>query len=200
MPPLFIETVLGEMMDRTTLKTNLQKLLIQRNIFLFFAVILSIGVVVLSCLLCVKKERIVIVPTAGSTFWVEDARVSDAYLEKVALYLSDLLLTRTPADVEKKNQIILEHVHPAFFHEAKKQLEQDKENIVAFNQTFLFRPGSSTIDSSKMAFILEGEMLAFIGKKGEAPSCSQVQRKKFTLGFRCERGKLLLASLQREDL
>lgn len=187
-------------MDSVALKVNIQKILAQRNIFLFFAVVLSVAVVVLSCLLFSKNERIIIVPTVGSSLWIEEAKVSDTYLEKLGSYLGDLLLTRTPSDVDRKNQIILEHVHPAFYHEAQKQLQQDKENIAKFNQSLLFRPARSFIDPVKQTYTLEGELLVFVGKKGDAPACSQIEQKKFILGFVCQRGKLLLKSLKREDL
>lgn len=101
-------------MDNSILKKGTEKLVAQRNCFLFFSAALSIAVILLSVLLFFKNERIVVVPTTGSSFWIEDERVSSGYLEKMGLFLSDLLLNRTPSDVEKKNQIILEYVHPTF--------------------------------------------------------------------------------------
>lgn len=187
-------------MDRKSLQTNLQKVLAQRNIFLFFAAVLSIAVVVLSCLLIIKKERIVIIPTVGPSMWIEEEKTSDSYLDKFGSYLADLLLTRTPSDVDKKNHLLLEHVHPSFYHEAKKQLDQEKENISRFSQSLLFRPARSFIDPVKQTYTIEGELLIFVGKKGEQPSCAQIEQKKFVFGFQCQRGKLFLKSLKREDI
>ncbi len=191
---------MGEVMDIATLKVNLHKVMAQRNIFLFFSVLLSVAVILLSCLLFVKKERIVVIPTVGPALWIEESRVSDTYLEKMGSYLSDQLLTRTPSDVERKNKILLEHVHPSFYQEAKKQLSQEKDRIIAANQTLLFRASRSYIDPTQQAYVLEGELLIFVGKIGDSPSVAQADRKRFTLEFQCEGGKLLLKSLKRENL
>jgi type IV conjugative transfer system protein TraE len=187
-------------MDRATLDNKNQKIITQRNIFLLFSALLSISTVMLSCLLFIKKERIVVIPTVGPTLWVEEAKVSDTYLEKFGSYMSDLLLTRTPADVDLKNKIILESVHPTFYHEARKLLQQDRDRIIKSNQSLLFRPSRSFIDPIKQSYIIEGELLIFIGKTGEKPSCAQSEFKRFTFEFHTQGGKLLLKSLKRENI
>ncbi len=188
------------MMDIATLKVNLHKVMAQRNIFLFFSVLLIISVILLSCLLFVKKERIVVIPTVGPSLWIEESRVSDTYLEKMGSYIGDLLLTRSPSDVERKNKILLEYVHPSFYHEARKQLAQERDKILSSNQTYLFRPFRSFIDPIQHSYVLEGELLIFVGKIGDSPSVAQSDRSRFTFEFECERGKLLLKSLKRENL
>lgn len=185
-------------MDRTTLDSKNKKIVGQRNVFLFFSVISSFAVVLLTCLLFLKRERVVILPTSGPSLWIEEGRVSDVYLERFGSYIADLLLTRTPADVDFKNKILMEHIHPHFYHEARKLLQQDKESIVNSDQVILFRPFKSYIDLQKQAYIVEGELSVFVGKTGEIPSCAQSDKKKFTFGFDCQGGKLLLKSLKRE--
>ena len=187
-------------MDRVTLDSKNQKIVTQRYVFLFFSVALSIAILMLSTLLFVKKERIVVVPTSGNTLWIEESKVSDTYLDKFGSYIADLLLTRTPADVSRKNKIILEYIHPSFYHEAKKQLQQDKESIIKSDESILFRPARSYIDPLNLTYVLEGELLVFVGKTGEKPSCAQNEPKRFTFGFQCHAGKLLLKSLKRENL
>lgn len=187
-------------MDMSTLQMNVQKVVTQRNIFLFFSVILSISVVTLSCLLFAKNERVVVIPTIGPSLWIEESRVSDTYLEKFGAYLADQFLSRSPADIDRKNKIILEYVHPSFYHAARKQLLQERDTMVKSNQTLLFRPSRSMIDPLKQTYILEGELLVFVGKQGETPSCAQREQKRFIFEFLCERGKLQLKSLKRENL
>jgi type IV conjugative transfer system protein TraE len=187
-------------MDNSIFKKSTEKLVTQRNCFLFFAAILSIAVVFLATLLFFKNERTVIVPTSGPSFWIEDARVSSVYLEKMGLFLSDLLLNRTPADVERKNQIVLEHVHPAFYQEIRKILNQERETLLQGQQSFFFRTSRSFVDLPNQTFVIEGEFLILVGKMGETPFCAQHERKKFTLKFHCQNGKLLLTSLTKEAL
>ncbi len=187
-------------MDIATMNINLSKVLAQRNIFLFFSALLSIAVILLACLLFVRKERVVILPTVGPSLWIEENRVSDTYLEKMGAYLGDLLLTKTPSDVERKNKILLEYVHPSFYQEVKKQLSHEKDRIIHGNQTILFRPSRSFIDPIQNTYTMEGKLLIFVGKMGETPSCAQSDEKRFTFEFQCERGKLLLKSLKQEDI
>ena len=187
-------------MDLSCYQVNVQKLVTQRNIFLFLSVVLSIGVVLLTTLLFFKTERTVIIPTTGPSFWIEDKKVSHAYLEKVGMFLSDCLLNRSPSDVDKKNKTILEYVHPAFYHEIRKVLLQEKEDVMQKNQSFFFRAENSYVDMAQEAFIVEGEFLIFVGKSGTAPVCVQREKRKFTLKFLCSSGKLQLISLKKEDI
>ena len=186
-------------MDSMVFKQNMSKLLGQRNSFLFLATILCITTALLSTLLFFKKERVVIVPTNGASFWIEDGRASNLYVEKMGIFLSDLLLNRSPADVVKRNQIILEHVHPSSYHEIRRQLQQEQSNILKSGQSFFFRSDRAYVDA-KNAFVVEGEFFVLVGKDGQAPYCSQKDRKKYTLRFHCENGKLLLTSLNKEEV
>ena len=187
-------------MDRVTLRKNVTKLVTQRNLFLFFSTVLLFVVVLLTVLLFSKSERIVLLPTTGPSLWIEEKKVSDSYLEKMGFFLADLLLNRSPADVERKNQLILEHVHPVFYHEIRKLLLQEKENIVKNEQSFFFRTERNYSDKKCETFITEGEFMVFVGKNGETARCAQSERKKFILKFQCQNGKLLLTSLKTEEV
>lgn len=182
------------------MQKNAQKLVSQRNIFLFLSSALLLLVFLLTILLFSKNERTVIIPTVGPSFWVEEGRVSNTYLEQMGMFLADMLLNRSPADVDKKNQTILEYVHPAFYHEIRKQLVQERENIVKDDQSFLFRAERHYVDAAKGSFVIEGEFLVFVGKVGEIPACAQQERKKYNLFFECLNGKLLLKSLKKGEV
>lgn len=187
-------------MDVTHWSANIKKLVMQRNIFLLFSALLSCAVILLTILLFFKNERVVVVPTNAPSFWVENNKASETYLESMGVFLSDLLLNRSPADAEWKNKAILEHVHPAYFHEIRKQLNQDKKNIINQAQSFVFQTEKASVDMSTRSFVLEGESLVFIGKQGSKPVCSQMVKRRYTLGFQCQSHKLLLVSMKREDL
>lgn len=186
------------MMDQNLLKNHMSKLSGQRNAYLFFSAVLSLAVVLLCILLFAKKERVVVVPTQGPSYWIEEGKVSRIYVEKMGLYLSDLLLNRSPADVEKRNEIILQHVHPSAFHEMKKLLGQEREHLMRGNQSVFFMADRSFSD--EQVFVIEGEFLVAVGKEGAMPSFTQQSRKKYTLRFVCEGGRLLLTSLKKEEL
>lgn len=187
-------------MDRSLLQKNTQKLVVQRNVLLGFSTVLVFALFLLVVLLFFKTERTVIVPTNGSPFWIEDGRASSGYLERMGAYLSDILLNRNPADVDQKNQTILEYVHPSAYHEIKKFLLKEKETIAKGNQSFFFRTERSSVDMERNAFIVEGELILFVGKSGEASYCAQREPKKYILHFTCLNGRLLLSALKKEEV
>ncbi len=186
-------------MDQSVLKTNLNKLSGQRNCFLFFSIVLSFAVLLLAVLLFTKKERVVIIPTQGESYWVEEGAASSGYIEKMGLFLSDLLLNRSPADVEKRNAILLQHVHPSAYHEFRKLLIAEKESLLKGNQSFYFQTHKAFADVKRSAFVIEGDFFVVVGKDGKELSVTQKNRKKYTFRFSCENGKLLLTSLKKEE-
>jgi type IV conjugative transfer system protein TraE len=187
-------------MDQNQLKSHLAKLVGQRNVFLFFSAILSFAVILLTILLFSKKERIVIEPTNGApSYWIEEGRASSGYVEKMGLFLSDLILNRSPADVETRNQIILRHVHPSAYHEMRKLLLQEQETILKGDQSYFFQTGKNYVDMEKNAFVIEGEFFIMVGKNGKAPAYTHQAPNKYTLRFSSENGKLLLTSLKKEE-
>ncbi len=186
-------------MDHNTFQSNIAKIAGQRNTFLLFSLLQACAVILLTILLCMKKERILIVPTSGASFWIEENRASSGYIEKMGVFLSDLLLNRSPADVEKRNAIILQYVHPKSYHEIRKLLLQEQESILRGNQSFYFVLDRSEAREKECTFIAEGEFLAIIGKNGKESSISQKSKKRYTLRFSCEQGKLLLTSLKKEE-
>lgn len=140
-----------------------------------------------------------IVPTNGASYWIEESAVSSGYVEKMGLFLSDLLLNRTPSDVEKRNRMILEYVDPASYHAFRKLLLQEQDSILKNSQVFRFQAETSYADPSRKAFVVEGESTILVGKKGSAAFCAQKSRKKYTLQFQCRDGKLYLTSLKKEE-
>ncbi len=186
-------------MDHSFLNKNIKKLVDQRNIFLLFSSVLSIVVILLSILLLTKRERTVIVPTNGTSYWIEENKASSGYIEKMGLFLSDLLLNRTPSDVEKRNRIILEYVDPSSYHTFRKLLLQEQEAILKNSQIFEFHSETSYVDAARAAFVLEGEATMMVSKKGSAAFCAQKSRKKYTLQFHCKNGKLYLTALKKEE-
>lgn len=184
-------------MDIKCLKESTRRLVTQRNIFLLLSLILSIAVVLLGTLLTQKKERVVLVPLTGASIWIDDKQASQAYIEKLGTYIAELLLNRSPGDVEWKNKAILEHVHPAFYHEIQKVLLKEKEVIQKDNQSYVFQPSKSYSQENPMMYHIEGEALILVEKNGKNPVCTQRETRTYELGFKCQSGKVQLVSLKR---
>lgn len=187
-------------MDTTSFNHKISKVKAERRLFLTLSFILAISLILLTLLLCFKKERIVILPSQGPSLWVEEGRVSETYLEQVGAYLSDLFLTRTPSDVDYKNKILLQHVDPSFYHELNKMLFQEKEEITASSKTLLFTTSRAWVDVTCSSYTIEGELTTFIRQAGRDLKVAETSHKRFTFIFSCQRGRLLLKTLQQEQL
>lgn len=132
--------------------------------------------------------------------WIEEKQASNLYLEKMGIFLAGLWLNKNPQEIDRRNQVLLEYVHPEFYHAAKKQLKQDKESIVKFDQTIFFRTERAFLDPNKQSYILEGELITLVGKTGDTPSCAQHEQKRFALQFVCQNGRLLLRGIKGESI
>ncbi|MCK4934346.1 MAG: type IV conjugative transfer system protein TraE [Simkaniaceae bacterium] len=187
-------------MDAHSLKNNICKLVQQRNIFLCFSLLSITASLVLAILLFNKNEKVIVVPTIGASFWIENTQTSSTYLENMGTFLSDLLLNRSPADVEWKNKTLLSHIHPAYYHEISQILKEEKTNILKQNQSIVFRPLRSFVDTASKQFIIEGERLVLVSQSKKLGNCAQQDKKRYILGFQCENSRLSLISLKQEEI
>ena len=187
-------------METRTFQAKLKTLITQRNALVLAIIALSLAVIKLSFAVQNKEERVVIIPTTGPNFWVEKNRTSKEYLNVIGTFLSDLLLTRTPADIAWKNEQILCHAHPSFYGSLKKALQDEKEKIIQTQSNFLFEVARACPVEKKLQFVVEGVQKTYIEKTGKNGSLLQSQKMKYTLSFRCEEGRLYLTNICQEKI
>ena len=187
-------------METRTFQDKLKALISQRNVLALCVIALSIAVIKLSIAVQSKEERVVIIPTTGPSFWVEKSRTSKEYLNVIGTFLSDLLLTRTPADIAWKNDQILGHAHPSFYGPLKQALLEEKEKMIQTQSTFLFEAARSYAYDQKLQFVIEGVQKTYIEKTGKNAPLIQSEKMKYTLSFRCEEGRLYLNSISQEKV
>lgn len=186
-------------MEKKTFQNKLSFLLSQRNALALCVLALSIAVVMLSVSMQNKEERVVVIPTTGPSFWVEKSRTSEEYLRVIGVFLTDLLLTRTPGDVTWKNDQVLGHAHPQFYSQLKKALNQEKEKIVQ-NQSTLFFEATHFFLRHPLECVVEGKQKVFIETAGKNACLVHTKNLRYILSFRQEEGRLYLTNLRREEL
>ena len=187
-------------MEIKTFQQKIKTLVSQRNVLVLCVIALSVAVVTLSSALQSREERVIVIPTTGPSFWLEKSRTSKEYLRTIGVFLSDLLLTRTPKDITWKNEQILGHVHPSSFGVLKKALFEEKETMIQSQSTFLFEPTRSYSLEKPLQFIIEGLQKTYMEKMGKSAPLVQSQKLKYTLSFRCEEGRLYLTTITQEKL
>ena len=187
-------------MEKGTFQEKVKKIVSQRNIFALAVIALSLAVFQMSLLLKNKEERIVVIPTVGNSFWIEKGRVSKEYLKEMGIFLSNLLLTRTPADVLWRNEQILSHVHPSRYTLLKNSLMEEKKEMLQKGSSFLFEIQKSYPREKNLQFILEGIQKIYIEKPGKGAPLVQSKKLRYILSFCCEQGRLFLINIQQEEI
>ncbi|MDN3505449.1 MAG: TraE/TraK family type IV conjugative transfer system protein [Rhabdochlamydiaceae bacterium] len=187
-------------MNIQSMSTFFKRVVHQRNIFFLFSSILLVVVCIETVMLSARKEKIVIVPTNGHSYWINGDNVSDSYIDGMGTFLTDLLLNKSPADVSWKMQKILQHVHPNYYHKVKKKLSEEKELINKQGQSYVFRPTRSHIDRTNKLFFIEGTSFLYIGQEGKMSSCAHQRNVEIVLKFESQNGHLLLTSLKQKEL
>lgn len=178
-------------MKRDFLKKSLQGLEFQRNIFLAFSVVTSLSLLIVSMFLFVKKERIVIVPPVlEKEFWVDTQSISATYLEQMGLFLSQLLLNKSPQSAASQRSTLLRHTDPLFTIALKQRLVEEEEILTKQNASYVFYPVDMKVNLSEMSLILQGDRLLFVAGK----QVSSV-REEYTLHFSYAGARLLLKSI-----
>lgn len=159
-------------MNAEFLHRNIQFLKFQRNAFLAISFCLAVSLIAISFFLFFKQERIVVVPqNLEKAIWVQGSRVSPSYLEQQALFLSQLLLNKTPQTVKEQNLQLLRFASPEFFGDLKEKLEQEQKKILEQGSSFVFFLKSSEVFPEKMQVNLTGERQVYLG--GQMVSRSQ---------------------------
>lgn len=174
---------------------TLRSLTLQRNIFLMFCLLLLCLALILSSLLFMKSERIIVTPPIiEKEFWVDGVSVSPSYLEQMACFIGDLLLTRSPQSSDFQLSCLLRQTEPAFANMLTHKLSEELTKMKKDNSSYVFFRSQIFLDPQKCSVKLVGERVLFIGDKVLSKS-----QESYRLGFVNFGGRLLLASVEKEE-
>lgn len=182
-------------MNSDYLKKNLSTLTFQRNIFLSLTFILTIPLLVLSIFIFQKNDRIIISPpTIEKEFWVESNRISPTYLEQFALFLGQLILTKSPQSATPQRTVVLRHVDPSVYGEINKKLSEEEKKLIKQQASYVFYPIDIRVDTSNLQALLAGDRIFYVGGKSVSTS-----RENYKLSFVYSGGRLLLKEISNEE-
>ena len=177
---------------------TVHKLVSQRNSLLIAVVALSIATIRLTLAPSKAEQRIIVVPTQGPSYWLEETSTSNEYIHYMGSYLSDLLFTRTPSDVQWRNKEVLKHAHPERYAEIKKALNKEAEELERKQSALWFVIESSYV-SENQDFVVEGSQRAYVENSKKIDSLIFEQSIQYILSFRCENGRLWLVNIEKQE-
>ncbi|MFB5616680.1 MAG: TraE/TraK family type IV conjugative transfer system protein [Nitrosopumilus sp.] len=159
-------------MKAENFRNNIQYLKFQRNVFSSLAFLMAIALSVISCFLFLREEKVIIIPhNLEKSVWVKGQTVSPSYLEQQALFLSQLLLSKTPSSTRDQNGELLRHTSPNFFGTLQEKLQIEEKMIREQGSSFVFFLKTSEVFPDKMQVKLSGDRHVYLG--GKVISCSK---------------------------
>jgi conjugal transfer pilus assembly protein TraE len=179
-------------MKRQAFENNYRSLLVQRNFLAGVTSVLAVSTVVLSTLMFSKQEKIVVVPPVlERPFWIDGSAVSSSYIEQFGMFLSSLLLSKTPASAVSQRNTLLKYTSSKYFGKLKQRLLEEEEKLKKQNASISFFPLGVQVNQSNLELILEGEKVFTVGSQ-------QISKKKekYKMSFSFESGVLKLSGIE----
>lgn len=174
---------------------NSRSLLFQRNVLLAFSGILLISLMVLTCLLFFKRERIVIVPpVVEKTFWVDSHTISATYLEQFGHFIAQLLLAKSDKTAPLQREVVLRHTDPRFVGLLSKKLLEEEAILREQQASYTFYAEKIDVDQKKLRVVIFGERALF----SEDRKISS-EKERYALQFAYSGSRLLLISIEKES-
>jgi len=107
-------------MDLTSATLGNNRVLGQRNLFLFLTILLGITSAALSLQIVSQEERIIMVPPLTSEVVISNKKVSSSYLEQMSMVFLNSLLDLSSVDILHKRDMILKYTSNSDASFAKK--------------------------------------------------------------------------------
>lgn len=178
-------------MNRAFLEKSSQYLRFQRNIFAALTLLLSGSLILMSCFLFLKRERVIITPAVvEKEFWVDGRSVSPTYLEQFGYFLGQLLLGKSSYSAPSQRILLLRHTDPQFAHTLRQKLIEEEEILKKQNASYTFFPVLVQVNQDRKEVLLEGDRVFFVSGKQVSS-----EREGYILSFNLTGSRLLLSGV-----
>lgn len=176
------------------LRTNLEKLIKQRNISSIFATIMLVTNLILVSSFILKDEKIVIIPAnLKQTVWLSSDEVSKEYLEEWAVFIASLILDVSSDSAEFKRQVLLRHISSNYKNQLSKELIQNQQKMLQEQFSTSFRPIEAEVSPRELTVVIKGDLITFVGSKN-----IKQERTNYLMKFDYSLGNLILKSFKSE--
>lgn len=179
-------------MERDIAKSAQSLLVLQRNLFLFIAVIFLLSTLSLS-IVAIKKETITL-------FEKPKLKIDAHSIEQKAAFIAHLVLQRSPATWTAQDRVLLEETAPSFLSPFRAFLKQGYDKMMAEQKSFDWHLQESAIDLSdpvRPKVFLTGELKAYIPSHKGEKQLVETRSKSYVVEFVIEEGKCLLTAFAR---
>ncbi|MDR0453806.1 MAG: type IV conjugative transfer system protein TraE [Deferribacteraceae bacterium] len=146
--------------------TEWERLKVEKKLLLIMMTMLSFVIILLlfALLSAYKNQKVIVLPPkVDKEFWVAGNTLSSSYLEQVAFYLSDRLLTVSPATVRASFDTIIGFAEPSMIKLLRTSLSEQADTIIREKIFQVFYPAAFASDTQKRTITVKGTIKRFSG-------------------------------------
>lgn len=143
---------------------------------------------------CRPVVTTVLLPPGGGAWSVTADRADRAYLERMALDLTQCLGSLTPSTAQKRLLSILDYAAPETHADLSAQLRREASRLAKENASTVFFPERVTVDEKRQIVSVTGVSKTLIGS-----DVTSTMPTVWHFLFRVSAGRLELLRLSRED-
>lgn len=133
-------------------------------------------------------------PSLSKSFWIDDRRLSNEYLESMGWYALQLAVNASPASAERQVRELLKFVAPSSYGDVEKSLLANAARLKENNAATTFFPMEVIPNASDNTIAFRGLLSTWIADK----RTSQVQ-KTYLVRFAYGGGRIFLKELREAD-
>lgn len=175
--------------------SRVKELLKQRNLLLTFAMGLLLSNGILGIIVGLSDQRVIVMPAdLRSEVWVERGRVSESYVEEMAVFFCHLILTVSPQSAAFQRDILLRYALPESYGELRAKLTSEETRYKKEELSTSFRPSSLTINTLQNEVKISGDLTSYVGQKKVTQT-----RETYILQYRYEYAKMWIKSFKVEE-
>ena len=149
-------------------RVSLAAVVRRRNLWMVMALLSTACNLVLVVFLVSRevRERVIVVPPRlERAFWMQGGAVSGSYLEQVAVFASELVLTYSPENVRYRVRQLLRLSDPSAYKRLSRQLHAEATQVERNKTAAVFHPQEARVRVSERKVVVTGVHQRMVGGK-----------------------------------
>lgn len=156
-------------MEIQILADKQKNLILQRNILSGVCLVALItNVILASCVFMQERQTYIIPAHFNKDMLLSSKRLSISYLEEISVFYLDLLLGLNESNINYNTSLILRHIHPDFYNQISKFLEEEKNRYKEYRLSTHFKLTKLEVDDKNLIVDASGILTSYFGESGKS--------------------------------
>lgn len=156
-------------MEIQILADKQKNLVLQRNILSGVCLVALItNAILASCVFMQERQTYIIPAHFNKDMVLSNKRLSISYLEEISVFYLDLLLGLNESNINYNASLILRHIHPDFYSQISKFLEEEKKRYKEYRLSTHFKLTKLEVDDKNLIVDASGILTSYFGESGKS--------------------------------